>query len=121
MFQPEFSCSAAKEFAIMSWTCRAFWLCYGLCMASITLKDIPVDIHAQLVREAEVNHRSLNGEALRRIELSFDLEAALNSRRDAQWIKEAIESGPEEALSRKKFEATVRIGLDRAASKTRVA
>jgi plasmid stability protein len=90
-------------------------------MASITLKDIPEDIHAQLVREAAANHRSLNGEALRRLELSFDLEAALNSRRDAQWIKEAIESGREQPLSRKKFDAAVARGLARAAAKSKAA
>jgi plasmid stability protein len=90
-------------------------------MASITLKDIPEDIHAQLIREARANHRSLNGEVLRRIELSFDLESALNSQRDAQWIKEAIESGPEEPLSRKKFDAAVKRGLDQAAQKSKAA
>jgi hypothetical protein len=88
-------------------------------MASITLKDIPQDIHAQLIREAEANHRSLNGEALRRLELSFDLEAALNSRRDAQWIKEALESGPEEPLTRAKFDAAVKRGLKRAEAKAK--
>jgi plasmid stability protein len=87
-------------------------------MPSITLKDIPEDIHARLVREAEANHRSVDGEALRRLELSFDLESALNSRRDADWINEALTSGPEEALSREKFDAAVRRGLERAAHKS---
>ncbi len=90
-------------------------------MASITLKDLPEDIHARLVREAEANHRSLNGEAIRRLELSFDLESALNSKRDAQWIREALASGPEEPLTREKFNAAVRRGLDRAAQKSRAA
>jgi hypothetical protein len=90
-------------------------------MASVTLKDIPPEIHAQLAREAEANHRSLNGEALRRIELSFELEAALNTRRDARWIQEALESGPEEPLSRKKFNAAVKRGLDVAKAKKRAA
>ena len=88
-------------------------------MADITLTDIPEDIHAQLVREAEAHHRSLNGEALRRIELSFDLEAALNSRRDTQWIKEAFESGSEESLTRAKFDAAVQQGLARATGKSK--
>ena len=88
-------------------------------MASITLENIPEDIHAQLIRAAEAHHRSLNGEALRRIELSFDLEAALNSRRDAQWVKEALASGPEEPLTREKFDAAVQQGLARAADKTK--
>ena len=86
-------------------------------MANITLEDIPEDIHAQLRREAEAHHRSLNGEALRRIELSFDLEAALNSRRDAKWITEAIASGPEELLTRQKFDAAVQQGLARVSGK----
>jgi hypothetical protein len=90
-------------------------------VASITLKDIPEDIHARLVREADANHRSLNGEALRRLELSFDLESALNTRRDEQWIKEALASGPEEPLSRKKFEAAVKRGLQQADAKSRAA
>ena len=90
-------------------------------MASITLKDIPADIHARLVREAEANHRSLDGEALRRLELSFDLESSLNTRRDAQWVKEALESGAEEPLSRAKFDAAVQRGLDQAAQKSKAA
>lgn len=83
-------------------------------MATITLKDLPTHLHAQLVREASANHRSLNGEAIRRIELSFELEAALNSPRDAAWIKEAMESGAEEPLTRAKFDAAVRKGLAQA-------
>ena len=86
-------------------------------MANITLEDIPEDIHAQLRREAEAHHRSLNGEALRRIELSFDLEAALNSRRDGQWIKEAVGSGPEEPLTQERFDAAVQQGLARVSGK----
>ncbi len=83
-------------------------------MPSITLKDLPEHLHAQLTREADANHRSLNGEAIRRIELSFELESALNSPRDAAWIKEAIASGPEEPLTRAKFDAAVRKGLQQA-------
>ncbi len=90
-------------------------------MPSITLKDIPEEIHARLVREAEANHRSLDGEALRRLELSFDLEASLNSRRDAAWVEAALASGPEEPLTRAKFDAAVQRGLDQAAQKTRAA
>ena len=101
--------------------CGAQWLCYGCDVASITLKYIPEDIHAQLVREAEANHRSLNGEAIRRLELSVDLESALNSKRDAQWIKEALGSGPEEPLTREKCTAAVQRGLDRAAQKGQAA
>jgi hypothetical protein len=83
-------------------------------MASITLTDIPEQVHAELVRAADANHRSLNGEALRRIELSFELEAALNSKRDARWIQEALDSGPEEPLTRAKFDAAMARGLAQA-------
>ena len=84
-------------------------------MASITIKDIPQEIHAQLTREAAAHHRSLNGELLRRVELSFELEAAFNSKRDARWIQEAIDSGPERPLTRKDFDAAVKRGLAKAA------
>jgi plasmid stability protein len=84
-------------------------------MASITLKDIPQEIHARLTREAAAHHRSLNGEVLRRVELSFELESAFNSKRDAQWIQEAIDSGPERPLTRKNFDAAVKSGLAKAA------
>lgn len=90
-------------------------------MPTITLKDIPEDIHARLVREEEANHRSLTGEALRRLEMSFDLETARNSARDTAWIKDAIASGPEEPLTREKYREAVQSGLKRAARKGRMA
>jgi hypothetical protein len=37
----------------------------------------------------------------------------------AQWIKAAIQSGPEEPLSSKKFKAAVKRGLKLAASKAK--
>jgi hypothetical protein len=107
------------ESVLQTPACGAVWLYYGSVIPSITLKDIPEDIHAQFIREADANHRSLNGEALRRLELSFDLEAALNSRRDAKWIQEALDSGPEETLSREKFQVAVSAGLARAANKSK--
>lgn len=33
-------------------------------MASITLKDIPAELHRELKKRAEENHRSLNGEII---------------------------------------------------------
>ncbi len=87
-------------------------------MASITIKDIPEEIHARRTREASAHHRSLNGELLRRVELSFELESAFNTKRDAQWIQEAIASGPEEPLTRQKFDAAVKRGLARAATRS---
>jgi Arc/MetJ-type ribon-helix-helix transcriptional regulator len=80
-------------------------------MASITLKDIPDQLHAQLVREAEVNRRSLTGEAVRRLEFSFEIQESRNSERDAHWIQEALDSGPEEPLVADKFNAAVQRGV----------
>ena len=72
------------------------------------LKDIPEEMHAHLKKEAKANFRSLTQEALARIELSFRMEEAVNTKRDEKWIQEALESGPEEPLSRTKFDATFR-------------
>ena len=69
-------------------------------MPNLTLKGIPDDLHAQLKREAEANFRSLDQEALARIELSFKVQSALNTKRDQKWIDEALGSGPEEPLTR---------------------
>jgi hypothetical protein len=43
-----------------------------------------------------------------RIELSFRMEEAFNTKRDGKWIQEALESGPEQPLSRAKFDAAFR-------------
>ena len=75
------------------------------CMASITLKDIPVELHAQLKNEAAANFRSITQEAMSRIERTFQIDAALNTGRDQRWIDEAIASGPEKPLTRKEMDA----------------
>lgn len=77
-------------------------------MASITLKNIPEDIHAQLKHEAAANFRSLSQEALARIERSFNLDDRLSAQTVDRLIQEALDSGPEEALSRAKFDAARR-------------
>ena len=77
-------------------------------MASITLKGIPQDLHAQLKREAAANFRSLSQEALARIQRSFDLEERLSAPTVDRLIQEAFDSGPEEALTREKFDAARR-------------
>jgi hypothetical protein len=81
-------------------TCKPVWLRYGCFMATITLKDIPEDLHAQLKNEASANLRSLNQEALWRLQQSFELDAAVQSRRDQKLIDKAIGSGPETPLTR---------------------
>lgn len=53
-------------------------------MASITLKDIPMELHAQLKNEAAANFRSLPQEAMSRIERTFQIDAALTTKRDQQ-------------------------------------
>ena len=74
-------------------------------MASITLKGIPVELHAQLKNEAAANFRSITQEALSRIERTFQIDAALTAKRDQKWIDEAIASGPETPLTRKEMDA----------------
>jgi len=74
-------------------------------MASITIKDIPQDLHGQLKREAEANFRSLNQEVLARVERTFEIDAALNTRRDQQWIDEALASGPATPLTDRDMDA----------------
>ena len=84
-------------------------------MASITLKDIPEDLHATLKGEADANYRSLGQEVLARLHRSLDSERA--TRRDQKWVDEALASGPEETFSRQKFEAAVQRGLRKAKAK----
>jgi len=74
-------------------------------MPSITLKDIPIELHAQLKKEATANFRSITQEAMSRIERTFQIDAALNTKRDQRWIDEAMASGPETPLSKKEMEA----------------
>ena len=50
-------------------------------MPSITLKDIPLDLHGQLKQEADANYRSLCQEALARIEMSFEMEEIFSTKR----------------------------------------
>ncbi len=74
-------------------------------MASITIKDIPADLHEQLKREAEANFRSLNQEVLARVQRTFEIDAALNTKRDQRWIDEAMASGPPTPLTKKELDA----------------
>jgi len=74
-------------------------------VASITLKDIPMELHTQLKNEAAANYRSLAQEAMSRLERTFQIDAALTARRDQNWIDEAIASGPETPLTKQEMEA----------------
>ena len=74
-------------------------------MADLILKDIPEDLRAQLENEAAANFRSLTQEALARLERTFEIDAALNTKRDQRWIDEALASGPESPLTEKEMDA----------------
>ncbi len=73
-------------------------------MASITLKDLPADLHGQLKLEAAANFRSLAQEVAARLQRSFEIDAALKTRNDQRLIDEAMASGPEEPLTRGKMD-----------------
>jgi len=74
-------------------------------MASITIKNLPEDLRGQLKREAEANFRSLDQEVLARIERTFEMDAALNTRRDQKWIDEALASGSVTPLTEEEMDA----------------
>jgi plasmid stability protein len=76
-------------------------------MASITLKDIPADLHAQLKQEADANYRSLNQEAMFRIARTFEIDSAMTSKRDQRLIDEALASGPETTLTKRDLDAGI--------------
>jgi plasmid stability protein len=74
-------------------------------MPSITLKDIPDDLHAQLKAEADAHFRSMDQEAMARIQRSFDLDERMSTETVNRLIDQAVASGPEEPLTRAKFDA----------------
>jgi hypothetical protein len=88
-------------------------------MKSITLKDIPEDLHAQLKREAEVNFRSMNQEVLARIQRSFDLDDRYTAAQVNRLIQEAVESGPELPLTAETLESARTAARAQFASKGR--
>ena len=68
-------------------------------MATITLKDIPDDVHAQLKSEAEANLRSLDQEAIIRIQRSFDVADQFSTEAVNRLMDEAIASGAEQEFT----------------------
>jgi plasmid stability protein len=76
-------------------------------MASITLKEIPPELHAQLKAEGAANFRSMQQEALARIERSFALDDQLSTEPVNRLIDDSIASGPEEDFSWDKFDAAI--------------
>jgi len=67
---------------------------YSILMASLTLKDIPPEIHERLKSSADLNFRSVTQEAYARLQMSFDLEEVAVTKLHQSWIDEAIASGP---------------------------
>jgi hypothetical protein len=84
-------------------------------MPSITIADLPEELHRQLEREAEANFRSLDQEAAARIAKSFDMELAAHRARDQKWIGEALASGPATEFHEAELDAV----FNRVANKTR--
>jgi plasmid stability protein len=52
-------------------------------MATLTLKNVPDDLHRRLKARADRNHRSLNREAIRLLEQAVAGESA--TKRDEAW------------------------------------
>jgi plasmid stability protein len=74
-------------------------------MASLTLKDIPMELHGQLKNEAAANFRSITQEAMSRLERTFQIDAVLTTKRDQKWIDEAIASGLATPLTKREMDA----------------
>ena len=58
--------------------------------ADLQVKGIPKELKARLAASAERHFRSINQEAMARIEMSFDIEDALVSKTQQTWIDEAL-------------------------------
>ncbi len=58
----------------------------------IQIKGASETLRTRLEESAQTNFRSLNQEALARLERSFEMEDALTRERDQKWIDEAMAS-----------------------------
>ena len=58
-----------------------------------------------LIEFSTANFRSVTQEALARLERTFQIDAALNTKRDQRWVDEALASGPESPLTEKDRDA----------------
>ena len=86
-------------------------------MPGITFKHIPPELHAQL--KAEANFRSLQQEALYRLERSFATDDQLSTAHVNRLLDESLASGPEEAFSWAKFDAAIAQARRRHATKNK--
>jgi plasmid stability protein len=82
-------------------------------MASLTLKNVPVEIHERLKISADSNFRSITQEAFARLQMSFDLEEAAATKLHQSWIDEAIASGPARPAPKNQWQRIRRRALQR--------
>jgi hypothetical protein len=59
-------------------------------MKTIAVKGASNELRSRLESSAERNHRSINQEALARLELSFAVEDAARSKTRQAWVDEAL-------------------------------
>ena len=59
-------------------------------MKTIAVKGASAVLHSRLESSAERNHRSINQEALARLEMSFAVEDAARSKTHQAWVDEAL-------------------------------
>ena len=82
-------------------------------MSQLLIKDLPEELHSQLVQEASANFRTPDQEALARIEMSFQMQDAFSTQRVQGWIDEALASGPATPLTREGFDAVYQRAMKR--------
>jgi hypothetical protein len=83
-------------------------------VASLTLKDIPAEIHERLKSSADSNFRSISQEAFARLQLSFDVEEAAATKLHQSWIDRAVASGPAQPARKDQWQQIQRRALLRA-------
>jgi plasmid stability protein len=83
-------------------------------VASLTLKNIPENIHEQLKTSATANFRSITQEAFARLQMSFEMEEAAATRLHQRFINEAIASGPARPAAKDAWEKIRSRALERA-------
>ncbi|HTB84391.1 MAG TPA: Arc family DNA-binding protein [Candidatus Sulfotelmatobacter sp.] len=86
-------------------------------MAEYTLKNIPEEIYQRAQSAAERSLRSLNQEIIYRLRRSFDSEDTRLTALHAQWVMEAMESGPAKPLKATDMDAAFAKGISKAKSR----
>ena len=59
-------------------------------MQPLTTQEMPQELLRQLEASAAKNHRTLAGEILARLEMSFAVEAAARTKNHQTWMDEAL-------------------------------